>query len=178
MNHLTDSQRNEYLDNALAPPARAAADAHLSACDSCRRALADLESLTSSLAALPDEPLTRNLVPSVLAALPRPRLALGWKLALAAQAGTGIGVILSVLADWQVRFEPQEWLAQAVTTLAAIKIPSLPASLFTVHHSPFTIHSSAIQASTANLVFFALSALLLWGVGNAVLLRRRNGASS
>jgi len=175
MNHLTETQLNEYLDGELDAPARAVADEHLSACDSCRRSLADIETATSLLTSLPDEPLAHNLAPSVLANLPRPRLALGWKFVLAAQAGVGIGVSILVVSNLLLRFDPRTWLAQTIAILDKIKIPSIPAPLFTIHHSPFTIHSLGIQATTANLIFLTLSALLLWSVGNAILLRGRNG---
>ncbi|MFZ5908520.1 MAG: anti-sigma factor family protein [Chloroflexota bacterium] len=170
MQHINEELLNEYLDDLLDAPARAAADEHLAACASCRRALADLETVTSLLASLPDEPLTRDLTPSVLAGLPQPRLALGWKLVFAVEAGIGLGMGMLVLANLKFPLQPQAWLAHAFTTLSHLKIPSLAAPLLANHYSFPAIE---IPAAPANLVFLALSALLLWGVGNAVLLRGR-----
>lgn len=165
MNHLTESQFNEYLDGALDAPSRTAADEHLAACESCRRALADLETVASMLASLPDEPLTRDLTPSVLAGLPAPRLPLGWKLAFAVEAGIGIGAGLLLLSH----LLPAVSLP-AVPDLPALFLPilELPTIRISLPSPPFTLHPSSFS-----IAFLALSALLLWSVGNAILLRGR-----
>jgi hypothetical protein len=167
MNHLTETQLNEYLDSELDAPTRAAADSHLSACNTCRQALAELEMVALLLANLPDEPLTRDLAPSVLATLPQPRLAIGWKLVLAAQAGVIFGMVSLVLSHMKNQFQPQTWLAQVISKLPGLQLP--------VHDFPFNMHFSIpaidLQASTTSLIFLAASAMLLCGVGNAILLR-------
>ena len=70
--HLTDAALNEYLDEALAPSARAQVEAHLAVCDGCERRLAALQALFAGLAALPDAALSRDLAPAILHAVWRP----------------------------------------------------------------------------------------------------------
>jgi anti-sigma factor RsiW len=166
MNHLTEPQLNEYLDGELDAPGRAAVDSHLAACRGCRLALSDLQAVASLLADLPDEPLRRDLTPSVLANLPQPRLALGWKLVLAAQAGFVVGIALLLFSNLLTWFQPQEWPTLVISQFAGIKFP-IPNSPFTIPHFP------AFSLQPAGVVFLAIAAFLLWGVGNAVLLRGR-----
>ena len=71
MNHLIETQLNEYLDQILDESSRQHLDAHLAMCDRCRSKLNELEMLFSTLADLPDIPLSRDLVPGVLASLPK-----------------------------------------------------------------------------------------------------------
>ncbi len=87
MDHFTEDQLNEYLDDALEVPAQARLSAHLSECADCRARLAALQTVFELLAALPDEKPGRDLAPSILQNLPHKRSGLGWKLALAFQAG-------------------------------------------------------------------------------------------
>ena len=68
MKHLTETQLNEYLDNAWKPPHRPACQAHLSDCADCRARLASLQTVFQALAALPEETPERDLTPSVLQA--------------------------------------------------------------------------------------------------------------
>ena len=71
MNHLNETQLNEYLDQMLDDESRQQAEAHLAACEQCRAELADLEMLFSSLGELSEIPLTRDLRAGVLARLPK-----------------------------------------------------------------------------------------------------------
>jgi hypothetical protein len=173
MKHITETQLNEYLDNTLDKRLSQEVETHLSICGDCCRALDELRNLAAVLITLPDEPLCRDLTPSVLAKLPQPRTRLVWKLLLAAQAGIAIGMVILLLSNLLAWFQPQEWLALVFSQLASlelplsypqINIPQLPAFNF--------------QTSSTNIVFLAVSALLLWGVGNAILLRNRHEASS
>src|SRR5262245_41052408 len=65
--HLADDLLNEYLDDALGPAARAAADAHRSTCPNCAARLACLIAVFSGLAELPPAPLGRDLRAGVMA---------------------------------------------------------------------------------------------------------------
>ncbi len=173
MNHLTESQLNEYLDGELDARSLAAVEAHLVACDECRRASAGLQGLASTLEALQDEPLRRDLTPSVLAKIPQQHSRLAWKLALAAQAGIAIGMVIILLSNILAWFQPQEWLAVLFSQLTRLELP--------ISYSPFTIPKFPafnFQASSTNIIFLAVSALVLWGVGNAILLKNRIRASS
>lgn len=57
-----------YLDGALGPGDRAAVEAHLDGCASCRARLAELRTTTALLRALPDPLPSRRLVPRIAAA--------------------------------------------------------------------------------------------------------------
>ena len=69
--HLADATLNEYLDEALAPAARALAEAHLTGCPACAGRLTALRTLFASLEALPEVALDRDLAPAVTLALRR-----------------------------------------------------------------------------------------------------------
>jgi anti-sigma factor RsiW len=169
MNHLTEAQLNEYLDGELERRERSAVEAHLAACPACRAALEELLALAAAVESLPDAPLTHDLAPLVLAKLPPPRLALGWKLVLAAQAGAALGLSLLIVANLLPGLRLPALEAILPLSLPAIEVPAfdLPTSIL----PPF--HSLPLEASPFNVIFLAASALLLWGVGNAVLLRGR-----
>ena len=61
----THAQLSAYVDEALAPADRAAVDAHLDACATCRTHLGELRATASLIASLPDLAPTRRLVPRV-----------------------------------------------------------------------------------------------------------------
>ena len=67
--HLTDETLNEFLDQALEAPARAAVAEHLATCAACSRRLEALRAVFSGLAELPPAPLGRDLRAGVLAAV-------------------------------------------------------------------------------------------------------------
>ncbi len=173
MKHITETQLNEYLDGTLDKRLSQAIKAHLSICGDCRRALNELRNLTAVLITLPDEPTPRHLTAFVLAKLPQPRTRLGWKLVLAAQAGIAIGTVIILLSNLLAWFQPQEWLALIFSQLASLDLPaSFP---------PLTIPKFPLfnfQISSTNVIFLAVSTLVLWGAGNAILMRNRHEASS
>ena len=72
--HLNDETLNEYADEALAPAARAQAEAHLAGCRACSARLASLRTLFAHLEALPDMALDRDLAPAVTQAVRRTRM--------------------------------------------------------------------------------------------------------
>ncbi len=94
MDHFTEDQLNEYLDDTLEVPAQARLSAHLSECADCRARLAALQTVFEVLAALPDEKPERDLAPSILQNLPNSRSGLGWKLVFAFQSGVSLGLLL------------------------------------------------------------------------------------
>src|SRR5262245_51798927 len=78
MNHLTAEILNMYLDGALDPDERAAADAHLAGCRACQGELAALRELFATIEALPPEQLPADLTAQVLgriAGAAEPRIA-------------------------------------------------------------------------------------------------------
>ncbi len=173
MNHLTESQLNETLDGELDARSLAAVEAHLAACDECRRASAGLQGLASTLEALQDEPLRRDLTPSVLAKIPQQHSRLAWKLALAAQAGAALGLSILVIPHLLplVNLPNLEEILPRI--LPVIQLPSFHLSSFFPPPSSFIFHPSSFS-----IIFLAVSALVLWGVGNAILLKNRIRASS
>lgn len=94
MEHLTEAQLNEYLDNLLEATALARIQAHLADCADCRERLASLLTVFQTLEALPEELPAHDLTPSILKALPRGSSLPGWQLAFAIQAGVGLGLLL------------------------------------------------------------------------------------
>jgi putative zinc finger protein len=77
MNHLTSEALNLYLDGALDPRERAAANAHLARCETCQAELSALRQLFATIELLPLDPLPVDLTPRVLkqiALSPEPRV--------------------------------------------------------------------------------------------------------
>lgn len=166
--HLPEEILNEYMDDALDGLARRQVEIHLLGCAECRAQQDVLHFVSSALAGLDNEPLPRNLALSVLAKLPQPRARIVWKLVLAAQAGIAIGMVIILLSNLLAWFQPQEWLALVFSQLASLELP--------ISYSQFTFPKLPVfnfQASSINVIFLAVSALLLWGVGNAILMRNR-----
>ena len=182
--HLTDETLNEYLDEALPAAPAAAVAAHLAECAGCTARLASLRALFAELDALPEVPLSRNLAPAVLAALPatvamrktvtarQPAirwvavgevvaalalLVLAWPLIAALLAG-----VPALAADWLARLPALasfDWLAQAQGWLAAL-LPTPSSAWLPAGLGPLTL-GLAVAAAAA-----------VWLVGNAVMLRR------
>lgn len=67
MNHLDNTTLNFYLDDALDAKARAHADAHLAACETCQRELAHLRALVSTFETWRNEPIPRDVSRVVVA---------------------------------------------------------------------------------------------------------------
>jgi len=168
MNHLTETQLNEALDNALSAPEQHFIEKHLSGCADCRSKMEAMRSLFQTLDELPEEALHHDLTPLVMSRLPGQRINLGWKLVLATQTGTAIGMVIILLAHILAWFQPQEWLNAAFSQLTRLEFPiSYPS--FTIPNFP----ALNFQPSSTNIIFLAISALILWSVGNATLLRGR-----
>jgi hypothetical protein len=72
MNHLSETQLNEYLDQMLDNTSRQQVQAHLDICEQCHAEFSELANIFTTLHELPDVPLTRSLTPGVLARLPQP----------------------------------------------------------------------------------------------------------
>jgi len=187
--HLTDEALNEYLDAALPPDERADAAAHLKHCLPCTTRLDALRALFTDLAALPDLPLTRDLAPAVLKALPAQAPAptrarrpagpwllgaqlivavvigvLAWPLLATSLATITIPTDLAALATgWLTRlpaFTPAAWLADAQSWLFSL-LPNVALNFdFGTTLTPLLIGAAVAGAAA------------LWLVGNALLLRR------
>lgn len=179
MKHLTEDQLNEYLDNLLDESAHQHVEAHLSQCADCRNQLETLKQVFADLDSLPEVPLTRDLTPSILARLPKKEPVHIWTRALAAQWGVVVGFVF--------------WLTMQIARLIEFLKITLPAILnFDFHnilvrifplqftlpevHLPelsLNLPTSNLQLSMLGLILLAVSASLLWVLGNVILLRNR-----
>ena len=177
MKHLTETQLNEYLDGVPEAPAQARLQAHLADCADCRARLAALQTVFQALASLPDELPEQDLTVYVLQTLPHRAFSwLGWRLALALQAGFSLGILLLLSPFLSGR------IAGVITGMASrlvvpeIKVPgpvfinpSLP--VFPVPHLPGLVLPVTItQANLSIWLVLGIAASLLFVVGNFSLL--------
>lgn len=208
MTHLTEAQLNLYLDNELSPAERAAATAHLAGCEACRIELASMQALFSALSTLQSQTLATDLTPLVLNGIVKAhqrairRQRAGW-LALGLQ---GIAVILLLLFGRSTLVMHYDKLAQHIPTetldaawansLAQSSIfwtatvtrwqmwwgetmtglLDLPAALGqTTSQWP---QFSGLGLTTPQITTISLVAVLMWLVGNSILLRKGAGTNS
>jgi hypothetical protein len=92
MNHLSDLQLNEYLDDRMSPEDRYALDEHLKLCESCRSRLEEFHLVFDRLAGLPEARLSHDLAPGILSRLPRRDRV--WTPAFAVQVSLVAGMLL------------------------------------------------------------------------------------
>ena len=175
MTDIIEETLNEYLDNALAPSARADVDAHIAVCVACAAELASLRSLFAAIESLPEVPLQRDLTFDVLAGIPSVRASASslprvvrWALllqALVVVVSLALAWPLLDLSDLQVPIAPPDWSALARfmdswrSWLAAFALPDFTKS-FSLHLDPPALL----------LTLTLVSACLLWLVGNGLLL--------
>jgi len=188
MNHITDSQLNEYLDHALDEATQRKCDLHLAACAECRARLEELQLVYSSLADMHEIRLAHDLTSSVMANLPRAQ-SQAWTPVFAAQLGAALGVLLFA----------------AIEIAQAIRVPTIPAFQFPIPelrfaisnfqppilHSPFAaldpfsvlafpafrlppLTTFRFPLSNYQTFIIGIATLLLWFVANIVLLRERS----
>lgn len=172
MTHIIEETLNEYLDNALAPSARADVDAHIAVCVACAAELASLRSLFAAIESLPEVPLQRDLTFDVLAGIPSVRAGVPRSMRWAMLAQTLV-VVVSLALVWplldlsalQMPIASPDWsvLARFVdgwnSWLAAFTLPDFTKS-FSLHLDPPALL----------LTLTLVSACLLWLVGNGLLL--------
>lgn len=177
MDHLNDTLLNEYLDEMLGESARRRTEAHLSACPPCRARLDDLRTVFRTLGLLGEQPPARDLVPGVLARLPRPPLSPGRRIALAIQAGAALGLLGALV-------RPLAGLPGRMTGLAsflekmraglpairppALAWPELPVPEVAISLPDLSAWSLPLPAPAAFAALLAV--VVLWGLGNARLL--------
>lgn len=187
--HPSDAQINEYVDGQLGVQEVSALESHLGACQPCRDRFAALQALFSDLASLPEVALQRDLSGGVLAAIrPKAVLSRGLKWGVAVQTATAL-IILAVItpvflrAAWfqdfslihgqvfeLIRFRFSQVLALlSAEALSAVRFLSQTATRLP-QLADFHLPKAAVWP-------LFLSALLLWLVGNGLVLRRiaRNG---
>ncbi len=184
MNHLTDSQLNEYLDRALDTSVQSLIEIHIAACSTCRARLAELEQLASILERLPEAEPTRDLTTSILANLPQSQPSL-WNRSFAAQLGATLGMVLYIvmeiapsirvpsLSGFQIPIYTSRFAMPELSFF--IQIPNLEA-LFSIHRLSFAIPqlpSLPLPLSISEISMIALLSVMLGSIGNIILLRGR-----
>jgi predicted anti-sigma-YlaC factor YlaD len=174
MNHLTETQLNEYLDEALSAAQQRRVEAHLSKCAACRAELKTLRGIFHTLASLPEVDLQRDLTPSVMRNASRQNIAFGWKLALAAQAGLALGLIIVFGRIFSSLFHPKLDLRPFLTaglnlfSQFSFKFPTLD-----VHK--FSLVTLRLPIPVSATIILLVVVVILWGVGNSKLLQ--NGSA-
>lgn len=172
MDHLSETQLNEYLDGLMEASAQPAIEAHLSECAVCRVRLADLQSVFLALAALPETPPERDLTPLILKNLPEHVFGLAWRLAFAVQAGMSLGLLLLIFPWLTGRLDGllPEWIGEIHLTELKVPYPgqfhfSSPA----LHFPAVPILALPIPITPNNLpiwLILGVAAALLFVVGN------------
>ena len=193
MNHLTEDQLNEYLDNLLNGQMRQSVEIHLSQCADCRNQVEALKQVFADLTNLPEIPLPRDLTPVILAKLPQEKPIHGWTRAFAAQWGLVIGTFvwlgtqlipLARIPQFTLPKFPVINFEALLAQLLIIRFPipdfqlaSIKYQLSQVHLqlpalTPLTVFNLDFRPSTALIATLAISVLLLGVAGNIILLRR------
>lgn len=172
IDHVTDEQLNEYLDNESTE--RAQIEAHLSACDECAARLTALKTLFAEIESLPELELTHNFAarftptPSLPPQLPT------W-LTLTATLQAALALITVIIAapfisrllpaietpsltDLFLQLQSQ-WTAW-LDTLSTFQLPTLP-------------QLPALEISSLILTLTLAGVSMLWLVGNGLLLRNQ-----
>ena len=184
MNHLVEEQLNEYLDYALDESARADVELHLQTCADCRVKLDKLE-------AIPEAHLEHNLVPAILARLPRRKPIVTWTRTFAAQVGVAIGFIfwLGMQVAPLVRM-PQLTLPKLPTLdfqILAARLTSFRFSLpefqfpdisYQIPTLNYQLPTLSTQLPADYIALLGISTVLLWVVGNIILLKSRREAEA
>ncbi len=177
MDHLSESQLNEFLDGEITESLRQEAETHLEDCLQCQARLKSLEKVARLLARLPEVQPVHDLEAAVRREIEgKPQqLSLGWKVLLVVQGGTMLAVCL-LLARYSVRWMtlPGSWeeLAGQVIQLD-LQLPRLALRL----PDGITLPEPVGNILPAVLALLAGGALL-WGMGNALLLRRQKEIES
>ncbi len=185
MDHLTDTQLNEYLDQALDSSQKEWVEAHLSICPDCRLRLNTIKQIFMTLANLPERSFARNLKTGVLSNLPN-RSSRHWSPFIAAQVGAALGLFIYLAVQIAGLFQ--------LPSLVSVQLPavSLPAfsftppdltflapkllwglpNIFSFHLDiPFpTIPSFQLPFTTWEAASLLAVVFLLWMIGNFVLL--------
>jgi hypothetical protein len=185
MNHLNETQLNEYLDQMLDDESRQQAEAHLAACEQCRAELADLEMLFSSLGELSEIPLTRDLRAGVLARLPKEiEIPVLWR-----QPAFVMQSLLTVVL-LTIGIPVLETFRQRLPTLPTVAFPSYSGIVaefvnlltwrfeftFTMPEFAFTMPTLPhlpISLEPGIMLIVIIVATTLWGIGNFSLLRSK-----
>ena len=179
MSHLTDDTLNEYLDDALDGVARQAVAAHLASCPTCHQTVAEMQNLFATLAQLPELPLSADLTGRVLAELPRNSPSARWPWAVTTVLATAVQVVVVLVMAgvlWPMLYAGLVRLSAAVsaaqpTWLNVWGVWEWWGAWGTAVYQQTQTLSLALNLPTAQWGILLAGALLLWLIGNRLLLK-------
>ena len=172
MEHLAETQFNEYLDGILDASSQASLEAHLSGCADCQERLASMQAVFQALATLPEETMKQDLTSSVLQALPRGFSGMGWRLAFAIQAGVSLGLLLLLMPFMIERIVGRISGFIGRFAMPDVKFPNpinlhvSPPVIYLPHPPILTLPISITQANLPVWLILGIAALALFAVGN------------
>lgn len=186
MNHIDDSTLNEYLDGRLGDLERGQVTGHIAGCAPCQARLEALSGVFQSLDTLTEVQLERDLsaqIVSRIAAESRPWQAPRWlRVALLAQIVTAGALLATQLSAAQALAGGagaalSEALATVTASLALNQFQRPLLEWAANLGSLLRASGPGIALSTAQWLPIIALVLLLWLVGNGLLLRiKPNGA--
>lgn len=180
--HLEEAMLYQYLDGAMSQLESREIETHIASCSRCLTRTQELQDLFETLEAWPNEPLTKDLAPAVMAAIQSRRdLSMGFKLVIVTQL---LALAALIISQW----------ASVIDALEGLMEVSFGAQLKDGVNAVFTILSHAWTNARVGLnnilvwgpnhdglqIFQRLHldgwlmigvAALLWMVGNGLLLR-------
>ncbi len=184
LNHPDEFRFHEYLDGELSSAAQTEVESHVAACAACSRTLAELQTLFEQVEGLPELELGIDLSPQIVARLERPALtlpAIRWvavvqvlmAILLLAAAWPSFQLFTSswpepsqLSADWQVA------LAERIGVLGEQwSVIWEGVDLFVSSQAEALMAGPGLMLPQLGLTLLAASALLVWLVGNGLLLR-------
>jgi len=174
MNHITDFQLNEYLDNVLGISERGKVDAHLRSCKECSARFEELRLVFTELEHLQEVEPSHDLTSAVMTHLTQPQSRL-WTRAFAVQFGAALGTVLFFAAEIaQTIYVPALSDFQLSIPKFRFAILNLPPSIpYLSFHFP-KLPALPLSLSNSQIFITIVSTLLLWLIGNVVLLRERS----
>ena len=201
MSHLNEEQLNAYLDNALSEAEFASVAAHLARCDMCRAELASLRVLFDALDVLQPEAIPIDLVTPVMAgiAAEQRRATWRWRFGRLVSVLQGIAAVLFLVLGWSALSERYEMVARrfpgetlvlawqkmlaegnlfwtAATDQWRTRFTEIGAHILSL---PTAVGQSigrwpqipGLGLKTLQAVVLVLVAVLMWLVGNSLLIR-------
>ena len=183
--HIPEAQLHAYLDSALDEGERIRIDAHISACQECHQELENIKALFAEIESMPEIQLEIDLAPIVTAAIKRPyQITTRWKLAISAQTIIAL-IVLGI--SWSmmnvefllpqiptISFDLQATVAEINITINSFFNSLVKSITELFQNSGGLVEDSSPTISTIYLLPLAISATLLWLVGNRVLLNNTN----
>lgn len=181
-NHIQEMQYHQYLDNDLDLVERGVFETHIFECQKCRQELAALQHLFSAIESVPETSLQIDLSQNILDAIGKPAsLSRRLKLAIAFQLAVASALTVIAWPSLSPSFALLEFPTINTDIYPLIIDMSTQFSKFVTTMSrsfaglldDMSISSSQLLLGDASIYILplAISATLLWLLGNGVLLR-------